>query len=355
MITADLATLDLLPDPTVVVDGTGTIVAANELAARLVRLPPKGLQGRLAAEVLPLYDEAGVDWWRCAAPLAADARLLPRVPEADLTLRVAGGPQRPVTVTGARVPDGEGRTALLVLGLRRADRRARTDATRSELVSTVSHELRSPLTSVRGFTRTLLAKWDRFDDEQKQQMLRTVHEDAERVTRLLSELLDVSRIDAGLLRVSRQMVDIGTVVRRVLERFTVAEDGGDRVLTSLVPDDLPRLYADPDKLDQVFTNLVENALRHGDGRVTVSAAVSADVVAFTVTDEGSGFPWHSRDHVFTKFFRSRGGAGTGLGLYISKGIVDAHGGRIWAHDGEAGGGRISFELPLDAGPRLPPD
>lgn len=350
MTTADLATLDLLPDATVLVDGSGIVVAANDLAARLVGLPAKELEGQPAKEVLPLADEAGTDWWACTEPFGADARLLPRVPEVDLRLRTAAGTERPVTVTGARLPDERGGTALLVLGLRRAERRQRMDATRSELVSTVSHELRSPLTSVRGFTRTLLAKWDRFNDEQKQQMLRTVHEDAERVTRLLGELLDISRIDAGLLRVARQMVDAGVVVERVLARFGFDEDE-DRALVSLVPEDLPQLYADPDKLDQVFTNLVENALRHGAGRVTVSAVVSDDVVAFSVADEGSGIPQQSRQQVFTKFFRSRG-AGTGLGLFICKGIVDAHGGRIWAHDGEAEGGRITFELPLSAGPGI---
>jgi PAS domain S-box-containing protein len=347
---ADPATLDLLPDATVLVDGQGIVVAANDLAARLIGVPAKELQGRSAPEAVPLVDEAGADWWTCAAPLAADARLLPRVPEADLLLRTAAGAQRPVTLTGVRIPGEQGSPVLLVLGLRRAERRARMDAMRSELVSTVSHELRSPLTSVRGFTRTLLAKWDRFNDEQKQQMLRTVHEDAERVTRLLGEMLDISRIDAGLLRVARQMVDVGAIVDRVLARFTFSEDEQDRALISLVPADLPTIYADPDKLDQVFTNLVENALRHGAGRVTVDAAVAGQVVAFTVSDEGSGIPWQSRQQVFTKFFRSRGGAGTGLGLFICKGIVDAHGGRIWAHDGEADGGRITFELPLDAAP-----
>lgn len=340
MSAVDQATLELLPDPTVVVGGDGVVLAVNALAARLAGFPASALTGRPAAEVLPLTDEAGQDWWACAAPLARDAFLTPRIPEVDLALLAADGRSRPVTLTASRVPGERGRTGLLVVGLRRAERRARMDAVRSELVSTVSHELRSPLTSVRGFTRTMLAKWDRFTDEQRQQMLRTIDEDAGRVTRLLTELLDVSRIDSGQLRLARQMVDVPAVVDRVLARFAVTE--GDRTVVSEVPADLPQLYGDPDKLDQVFTNLVENAVRHGAGRITVSAVERPDVVEFAVADEGSGIPSASRGHVFTKFFRARNGhgAGTGLGLYICKGIVDAHGGRIWA-DGD----RLAFELP----------
>jgi len=161
MTTVDVPTLDLLPDPTVVVSGAGEVVAANALASRLLAVPD--LLGSAAHTVLPLLDEAGADWWACAAPLSGDARLVARVPEVDLRLQL-GGRERPVTVTANRVPGPGGEVALLVLSLRRGERRQRLDATRSELVSTVSHELRSPLTSVRGFTKTLLAKWDRVTD-----------------------------------------------------------------------------------------------------------------------------------------------------------------------------------------------
>jgi len=342
MTTVDVPTLDLLPDPTVVVSGAGEVVAANALASRLLAVPD--LLGSAAHTVLPLLDEAGADWWACAAPLSGDARLVARVPEVDLRLQL-GGRERPVTVTANRVPGPGGEVALLVLSLRRGERRQRLDATRSELVSTVSHELRSPLTSVRGFTKTLLAKWDRFTDEQKLQMLRTMEVDAERVTRLLGELLDVSRIDAGHLRLRRHMIAVDQVVDRVLGRVALLAQ--DRPLHSQVPADLPALYADPDKVEQVFTNLVENAVQHGVGRVTVSAAVAPAHVEFTVSDEGGGIPGGSEIHVFTKFFRPRGSStpGTGLGLYITKGIVEAHGGRIWAHGANGDGGHISFVLP----------
>jgi hypothetical protein len=183
----------------------------------------------------------------------------------------AGGGPRPRRRGGAGGGVGGGR----------APPRRRLEATRSDLVSTVSHELRSPLTSVKGFTKTLLAKWDRFTDEQKQQMLSTVNEDADRVTRLLGELLDVSRIDAGRLQLKRQMVDLSELMDRVLERVN-GGSGADRVVAELDP--LPKLYVDPDKIKQVVLNLVENGLKYSEGPVSVTAARRAgDTVLVTVT------------------------------------------------------------------------
>jgi signal transduction histidine kinase len=338
------AAYDLLPDPTVVVDGEGAIAHCTPLAARLLGEEPAALVGRPAAEAIRLSDEAGLDWWECNRPLDADPHLVPRIAEADVKLLTGEGRVRPIVLTGAR-HGGDGRTEVLVLSLRRGERRRRLDAARSDLVSTVSHELRSPLTSVKGFTKTLLVKWDRFTDEQKKQMLATVNEDADRVTRLLGELLDVSRIDAGRLQLRRQMVALGDIADRVVERAGTAFEATDR-LAADVPE-VPRLYADPDKLEQVLTNLVENGLKYGAGTVVVSAAEEERVVRVTVADEGGGIERANLTHIFTKFFRRPGErrTGTGLGLYISKGIVEAHGGRIWAESPEGEGARFHFTLP----------
>jgi signal transduction histidine kinase len=343
--TFDDEVLDLLPDPTVVVAGDGTIIRVTPLAALLVWRPAEELLGKLASDLLPLVDAAGLDWWECTRPLAADPRLLPRIAETDLMLTVAEGRSRPVVVTGARHAGPDGEVAWLVLALRRGERRRRLDAARSDLVSTVSHELRSPLTSVKGFTKTLLVKWDRFTDEQKKQMLATVNEDADRVTRLLGELLDVSRIDAGRLQLRRQMVDVAEVVEKVVQRVRTAREDGARVVGAVGA--LPRLYADPDKLEQVLTNLVENGLKYGAGTVRLLAEETDELVRMTITDEGAGIETQHLAHIFTKFFRRPGErrTGTGLGLYISRGIVEAHGGRIWAESPEGAGAAFHFTLP----------
>jgi signal transduction histidine kinase len=354
----DAATLELLPDPAVVVDAGGTVTHCTTMAARLLRADAADVVGRPVADVLPLTDSTGQDWWKCAAPLEPDARRYPRIPVQDLSLTTADGAVRPVTLTAARVADGDGAVAALVVLLRRADVQQRLDAARSDLVSTVSHEIRSPLTSVKGFVKTLLAKWDRFNDDQKRQMLATVNEDADRVTRLLGELLDVSRIDANRLQLRRQMIDVPTIAARVADRLRQHDDGH-RIIVDF-PDDFPRLYADPDKIDQVLTNLVENALKYGAGTTTIQGWADEVEATVVVRDEGRGIPEQYLQQIFTKFFRRAGErrTGTGLGLYITKGIVEAHRGRIWATSEEGQGAHLHFTLPQGglelAGIELPP-
>ena len=135
-------------------------------------------------------------------------------------------------------------------------------------MSTVAHELRSPLTSVKGFTATLLAKWHRFNDDQKRVMLETVNADADRVTRLITELLDVSRIEAGRLEMRRQVVDLAEEVRKVIAGRVAAGEPAERFRFE-TRGELPEMWLDPDKMGQILGNLVENAVRHGAGTVTI--------------------------------------------------------------------------------------
>ncbi|MBV9512928.1 MAG: PAS domain-containing sensor histidine kinase, partial [Mycobacteriaceae bacterium] len=276
-----------------------------------------------------------------------------RQPERRLLL-VTGEGECELLATAHYVREA-GAVQRVVVSIRGTESRERLERSRADLVSTVAHELRSPLTSVKGFTATLLAKWDRFTDEQKLLMLATVNADADRVTRLLSELLDVSRIDAGRLELRRQVVDVASAVRRVVAGYVAAGENEDR-FRIFVQDELPEMWLDPDKLDQVLHNLVENALRHGDGTVTIRVepgaiehAEGAVGAAITVSDEGDGIPEETVARVFTKFWR--GGArrgGTGLGLFIAKGIVEAHGGAIAVSRSDAGGAEFRFTLPAGA-------
>jgi signal transduction histidine kinase len=232
-------------------------------------------------------------------------------------------------------------------------RRKRVDLAKSETISAVSHELRSPLTSVKGFTATLLSKWDRLDDETKKHLLFTIDTDADRVTRLIGELLDVSRLEAGRLHLQRQMVCIVDVAREVVER--VGHLSSKHMIGMDFPDAFPEVYADPDKIQQVLTNLVENAVKYtAGGRVDVTGSYADGTVQVAVSDEGEGIPAEHRHQVFGKFFRRIGGSptGTGLGLYITKGLIEAHGGHIWVDEAPGGGAVFAFTLPV-ATPRQP--
>jgi signal transduction histidine kinase len=242
-----------------------------------------------------------------------------------------------------------------VITLRGAQQRARLERSRADLVSTVAHELRSPLTSVKGFTATLLAKWGRFTDDQKRVMLETVNADADRVTRLITELLDVSRIEAGRMEVHRQLVSIPERVEKLVAGRVAAGDSPDRFRVIVAPG-LPDTWLDADKVDQILGNLIENAVRHGAGTVTVvvepleaadarPANNAGDGVAVSVRDEGDGVAPELVPRVFRQFWRAKRRGGAGLGLYIVKGLVEAHSGTITVQRAPGGGAEFRFTMP----------
>lgn len=344
----DKSAYDELPDGVLVADMHGAVRVLNPAGTRMLGRSSDEVLGRDYREVMPLRDGNGRDWWVCTRPYDGLASRT-RQPERRLTYGVGPG-SCDLLVTAAYVRS-EGPVVRLVVSFRDCAARAREERSRADLVSTVAHELRSPLTSVKGFTATLLAKWERFPDEQKKLMLQMVNSDADRVTRLLSELLDVSRIDAGRLEMRRQVVDVATAAQRAVDG-RVADGEDPSRFTVSVTGELPEMWVDPDKCAQIFGNLLENAVRHGAGAVSVSIRAHAarsgvpTGVVVSVCDQGDGVPEETLSWVFKKFWRggSRRG-GTGLGLYIVKGLVEAHGGTITVGRAAGGGAEFRFTLP----------
>jgi signal transduction histidine kinase len=347
---------DDVPDGIVVADDRGRVVVFNRAAEQITGVDASSVLGKDLADALPLHLLDGRPWWTCARPYEC----LPIVtghPERNLLLGESE------VLVGSRYvrAHARGPVCRVVVSLRHTRGRAREELSRAELISTVAHELRSPLTSVKGFTATLLAKWDRFNDEQKRLMLETVNADADRVTRLITELLDIARIESGRLTVRRQVVDLGRVATRHVAGIVVSGEDPDK-FTVQIGENLPEMWLDADKIDQIVANLLENAVRHGSGHVTIEVAASspsdrerpsdADTeidrdpgVTVTVTDEGEGIPEGLHDRVFTRFWRSGRRGGTGLGLYIVRGLVEAHGGRIEVGRAPSGGALFRFVLP----------
>jgi len=366
-VSGSLVSADELPDGVVVADGVGRIIVFNRIAARLTGLDPSEVTGKFVFDVLPLRDAEGRDWWLCADPYHG-LPIRTRHPERSLYL--ADGTEILVSVGYVREdrPKGGARSSRavrrLVISLRGATQRERLERSRAELVSTVAHELRSPLTSVKGFTATLLNKWGRFTDDQKRVMLETVNADADRVTRLITELLDVSRIESGRMEVHRQLVDVPDRARKIVAGRVAAGDAEDRFRLEVL-DGLPETWLDADKIDQILGNLVENAVRHGAGIVTIvvepaqlegeeGSGEEPDAVAVSVRDQGEGISPDVAPRVFRQFWRGkpRGGSrrgqhggGTGLGLYIVKGLVEAHGGTIGVRRAPGGGAEFRFIVP----------
>lgn len=271
-------------------------------------------------------------------------------------LQTSGSP-RPLVLEGAW-SDGD-----LVLTLRNAARRDSAVRLQGDVVATVAHEIRSPLTSVKGFTRTLLSRWDRFSDEQKLTMLATIEQDADRVTRLLTDLLEVSRIDAGRVKLQRSVVDVAALASSVADKARV-RTSQPQIEVVIEPVDAPAadpgtvdpgmrsISADRDKLEQVLTNLVDNALQHAPGSpVRIIVSPGEQQVRISVADQGPGVDPATSAGLFRKFGRGRDAArsGTGLGLFLTKGLVEAHGGRIWFDAVVEVGATVQVELPRRAG------
>jgi signal transduction histidine kinase len=358
---------DELPDGVVVADEVGRIIVFNRVAGRLTRLDPAEVIGKFVFDVLPLRDADGRDWWVYADPYHG---LPTRTRHPERSLYLTDGTEILVSVgyVRDRRPKGAARgprpVRRLVISLRGAQHRERLERSRAELVSTVAHELRSPLTSVKGFTATLLNKWGRFTDDQKRVMLETVNADADRVTRLITELLDVSRIESGRMEVHRQLVDLPDRARKIIAGRVAAGDAEDRFRLE-VRNGLPETWLDADKVDQILSNLVENAVRHGAGIVTIvvepmhlndenGLTDEPDAAAVSVRDQGEGIAPDMAPRVFRQFWRGkpRGGSrrgqhggGTGLGLYIVKGLVEAHGGTIVVCRAPGGGAEFRFIVP----------
>jgi PAS domain S-box-containing protein len=341
--------LDLLPDAVLRLDAKRVIVTANQSAADLTGFPAADLVGKDVGQVLdprskdgkPLLDSA----WHPSTLLPSVRRL----PEHEVTVRRADGEAVKTYVTGRYQRNGNGELVGAVLVLRPAGNRGHQSATGIEIVSTVSHELRSPLTSVKGYTSLLLNRWDRLKDDQKRMMLEQVNHDADRVTRLITELLDISRLESGRLVLRRQMIDLKAVAQSVIEK--VAMEYPDLECDMQFPDEVPAVYADPDKIVQVLTNLVENACKYASSTgIVVAAEVGDDALAVRVSDRGEGISETDLSKIFTKFFRRADTkpTGSGLGLWISRGLVEAHGGKLTVSSIPGKGSTFRFTLPLFA-------
>jgi two-component system, OmpR family, sensor histidine kinase KdpD len=230
---------------------------------------------------------------------------------------------------------------------------AESERLRSTLLSSVSHDLRTPLAAITGAASGLLVE-PPPGPELRRELAATVLEEAERLNRLVGNLLDMTRLEAGTLEPKRDWHSLEEVVGGALAR--VERYAAGRRLAAEVAPDLPLVPIDAVLVEQALVNLLENALRHGgpNGAVSVLARRDGDAARLEVRDEGAGFPPGDAERLFDKFYRARSGPGAGLGLAIARAIVTAHGGRIWAEAGEPRGATFAFTLPFGDAPPPPP-
>jgi PAS domain S-box-containing protein len=333
------AILSNIADGIVAVDREGKVVLWNAAAERITGVPTEDALGRAPVEVLQRTLESDED-----------------APQGDRLVPITRGREEVyLSVTEAVMRDPAGAVAGRIFAFRDISADRLVEQMKSDFVSTVSHELRTPLTSIYGFAETLLRRDVMFGEEERRTFMGYIASESQRLTAIVDALLNVARLDTGDLQVNIAPTDVRDVVGQVVEGAQEGGTNGHRFVVDL-PQEPLAANADPDKLRQVFSILLDNALKYSPagGTVTVGAQRKRDTVEVSVADEGVGIPQADQEQIFRKLYRGTGAdsrvgtSGTGLGLFIARGLVTAMGGRIWVTSREGEGSTFAFELPLAA-------
>jgi PAS domain S-box-containing protein len=242
------------------------------------------------------------------------------------------------------------RLVNVIANVRDITRFREADEIKSTFVSVISHELKTPVALIQGYAETLLRKDARWDPQTRQESLEVILEEADRLHHLIDNLLDASRLEAGKLPLEREPMALDAVAERVAERFRTQTDVHEIQVD--FPDEFPVIEGDPTRLEQVINNLLSNAIKYSPegGLIEMRGRSNADEVIVTVADQGVGIPFEEQPHIFESFFRGsreyqQQTSGAGLGLYLAKAIIEAHGGRIWVESNPGEGAAFSLALP----------
>jgi PAS domain S-box-containing protein len=262
----------------------------------------------------------------------------------------------PIELRQLKVLVDQATITLYNLQLLETEAESRHEAERANEIKTrflamISHELRTPLTSIKGFTTTLLADDVTWDANEQRDFIQTIEQEANRLQELIDHLLDLSRLEAGVLPIALKPHALQDIIDDALPQFQVLTS--EHIFSIHLPANLPSVYADEKRIAQVLVNLVRNASIYAPKgtEINISASVRGSFVQINVVDQGPGIPLAERKLVFQTFRRGSqqengAGKGAGLGLAICKGLVEAHGGRIWIKKKNSPGATISFTLPL---------
>jgi PAS domain S-box-containing protein len=342
--------LDGMSEPVLVIDQEGRVTRANLAAVRLLGGAARDLVGQRAHDVLRWEDEGGrlLDEDEYAYQRAFSTAA--SVTTNHRYLRRSDNTRVPVAVSAAPVMDAERGVQVAVEIIRDVTREREAEDLKDRIISLVSHELRTPIGHIKGFASSLLEADVTWDEATQQDFIAEIDREADRLAALVTDLLDMSKIESGrdfLERSWRQPAVILAQALRSVDRLTARH----QAVVELDPD-LPNVFVDGTQLERVIGNLVENAAKYTDPGLEIHVRVRRDGqnLEFCVADRGPGIPAEYRERIFERFFRIKGGPapkpGTGLGLPICRGIVEAHGGRLWFEERPGGGSRFRFTIPI---------
>ncbi len=333
--------------------GTGVPVSLNREGRRLVDgLTNPGQTAEQLLDVLTFRRADGREISLREFPLAEALSAGETVRAEEIVISVPDGRSVSVLLNATAIRSEEGQVESVVVTLQDMTALEELDRLRAEFLGMVSHELRAPLTSIKGSAATVLGSTADLDPAVVRQFFRIIEDQADHMHDLVADLLDVARIETGTLPVTPEPAEVAVLVDRARSAFISA--GGRNNLAIDISPDLPLVMADRRRVVQVVGNLLSNAAKHSSESsvIRISAVREAVHVAVSVADEGRGIPSERLPYLFRKFTRTDGDdlgsgvAGSGLGLAICKGIVEAHGGRIWAEsEGPGMGARFTFTIP----------
>src|SRR5512142_3147049 len=341
------ALLDSAADGILILNPDHIIDRCNAAFERLIGLPRDQIVGKDHNEIIRWHgepqgttlEEAEADGW----PLRPDTSLYV---EGDLERPLP--PPLPVGITYSALLSDEGKLRNIFLSIRDITHFRNADELKSTFISIVSHELRTPVTLIKGYASTLRrddAKWDR---SVVRESLTVIEEEADRLSKLIDDLLDASRLQAGGLNISKTDVSLPVIAARVADRFR--QQSGNHTIATDFPENFPVILGDDRRLEQVIANLVSNALKYSPkGEIRISGSLRPSEVVVCVSDQGPGIDPRDLPRIFDRFYRSDAAVkqtkGAGLGLYLARAIIEAHGGHIWADPKPDSGARICFSLP----------
>lgn len=349
------AILQSIDDGLVVVDGDYDVLNMNPTAEWVLGVSINEAEGRHVLEALRnerLFEQI-------RETIESGERSTPSEPGDTLTVEREGDTRHfQFVVNPVRDPSDEMLAAILLL--RDVTDLEELNRMKSEFVATASHELKTPLTSIGMSVRMLRERREDIFTDRDVELLDAAIEDVDRLKALVEDLLDLSKIESGRMDMEREAVPVSLLCDKAIEALRAQADDRDISLDADVPDDLPDVSADPNKVTWVLNNLLSNALRYSDpgDHVQIHANTIGDSIHVSVEDEGAGIPYEYQSKIFDKFVQvdsDQAAGGTGLGLAIAKEIIHAHGGRIWVDSTPGEGSTFTFTLPhaASAGPNVP--
>jgi len=342
------ALLDSAADGIIILSPNHTIERSNPAFARMVNIPVEEIKGQSHEQIISwanpphglTLEQAEAGGW----PLTAHAQLYI---EGDLK-RSNQQPTLPVGITYAPLLSAEGSLISIIATVRDITRFRQAEELKSTFISIVSHELKTPVALIKGYVSTLRREDARWDRSIVNDSLEVIEEEADRLALMIENLLDASRLQAGGLPIKRSDISLPDLAGRIAKRFQT-QTSQHQIIVDFPPD-YPVILADEVRMEQVLSNLVNNAIKYAPGgEIRISGQIRPDFAVVCVSDQGPGIAPEDIPHVFDRFYRApdmaRHTKGAGLGLYLTRAIIEAHGGRIWVDPESGKGARICFSLP----------